>query len=348
MNDDLLDDDFNDAIRSSMEEDDADVDSVDNSDTSSASVSDAGPSVEQEHAGEETAEQTMPANNEQAGKKEELLRTPSGLLTNRKGDLFDPNGQLIATSGVMRRLHERSAKFEREIDDLKSQLQERDQRILHDNAIISTARKVGLSDDDLSQAFDLAARFKSGKVLEVAKEVVARAMAAGHNVTEIVGEEVGDSVDMRAIRELIDQRLSPITSEQRQVQEAREAEQRAMKMYTDFVSEHEHADIHSDAIAKLAKTRNISPQKAYYELRTFAVKQNLDFSQPLQDQLLQRAQNRAQPQQPQNKQERFNPPLPAQSRGVNEGQRVRQINQAPANVDSSYADIIREAMNITD
>lgn len=197
-----------------------------------------------------------------------------------------------------------------------------------------------MSNDEVAQAMDVAARMKRGDVLGVAKDILAAIAAKGYNVTDLLGSDVGDSIELKAINRMIDERLAPITRQeqdrQRQIEAARVGEQN----YRQFVANNEYADLHADDIVRLMQREGVNPQIAYNRLLQFATVNRLDFSQPLKPQIearIRAAQANQQQQQQPNGQQRK--PMP-------NGASTRHSGAVPtvplANADDDWGTIISE------
>lgn len=279
---------------------------------------------------------------QKGGQRNTIRPLGDGSFVNQRGDIVDEKGTVIAQRGFARRMYETNQRN-------NVRLQEQD-RIIHQlrtqqaetNAIQTAAQNYGLGADELAQAVDFAGRVKRGGLVDVAKEIVALAVAQGHNVTDILGNEVGDSVDMRALRHMIGEVTTPLQQQQQQQQRQAQIQETAQARYNDFISRHEFASVHESDIARLAVAKNIDPTQAYYALREFCLKHNLDFSLPIEPQIHARAQQQTQQQQqraPNNNQQRRRRPLP------NGGNPANMQTAVPeASHDASWAEIIKSSL----
>jgi hypothetical protein len=109
------------------------------------------------------------------------------------------------------------------------------------------------------------------------------------------------------MRQMIDERLAPVTRQAQQEQAMTEAQQRGVQAYQQFVRQNEFADVHADDIVKVMQREGVHPQQAYNRLLAFANRNGLDFTQPLAAQVQARIQG--QQQQP-NQQSRTNTQKP--------------------------------------
>lgn len=226
------------------------------------------------------------------------LRDGSGYV-NDKGDIVDKDGGIIATSGMARRMHEQLGRARARVESLENENNQLRQQASTSTAIQNYAQKVGLEDQDVIQALDYTRRIAQGDVGGVAKDIVTFALSQGVNLTDIVGNEVGDSVEMRAMRAMLAEQLQPVTSQAQAQQQAQQTAQQVRQQYVHFIQNHPHADQHEEAIANLHKREGITLSQAYTELRVWATRHGLDFSQPLGPQIeARRKQGGSNQQQP--------------------------------------------------
>lgn len=269
-------------------------------------------------------------------KQGELQPVGDGTFANARGDIVDANGKLIAQSGFAARMYSTNKRLKAQLDDRTRQLDEISGAVSQLRGISQQINSYGLANQEVSQALDMASRMKKGDVLGVAKDVLAMIAAQGYNVTDLLGSEVGDSLELRAVKQMLDERLAPLTREEeaRRQQEAHVAA--ATQAYNKFVSENEFADVHADDIVQVMQRDQLTPQQAYNKLYAFAARNNLDFSQPLGPQLRERQAQQRQPQQPQRTQQK---PMPS-------GAATRGNGAVPtmplASADDDWATIINQ------
>ena len=201
--------------------------------------------------------------------------------------------------------------------------------------IAGIPQRLGINQQDFNEGMTIMSKWRSDPVW-VAREVVARAMSLGHKVTDILGKEVGESVDTRALSMMVDRATAPLTRQQQEAAAATERTTAAERAMNEFLSTHEHAEIHGDAIAHLMG-RGATAERAYFDLQRFAYQNNLDFTQPLGPQI--DALN-AQPAQRSTEQPR-RPMANGNGRG-SEQQMTTQPAQASAQ--DSWGDILNRVM----
>lgn len=248
------------------------------------------------------------------GKKDtgqnELRPLGDGTFANAKGDIVDQAGKLIAQNGFAARMYHSNRRLKAQLDERTTQLNQVAQQVGEVRALATSIQRYGLDNNETAQALDLAGRMKKGDFLGVAKEVLAMVAAQGYNVTDLLGSEVGDSIELRAINRMIDERLAPITRQEQARQQQTEAATRGKQQYDQFVAQNDYADVHANDIVQVMQREGVNPQTAYNRLLQFATANRLDFSKPLQPQVIARMEaNRKQPngQQQQRQQQK---PMP--------------------------------------
>lgn len=276
-----------------------------------------------------------------------------------QGNFVDAQtGQLVARRGAERRMYEKARKMETTLVNTQQELariQQHTQRLAHElqtrqqqqpeePAVVKTARERNLSDQDMQLGLDIVSQIKTNPVQGV-QWVLQTAMQQGYTIEQLLGQtpdgqsNVG-SLQMGAVKQMIDQAVQPLT--QRQQHEQQEAQQReeVQRKYETFVNSHPFSNVHMDAIVDLVQNNpNLTPESAYYEIKLFAQQNGLDFSQPLAPQvqaMQQQQQVPMQPQQPVTAQ----PPIPGG--GVNPNLYAQTPRHANANDD--WDSIINESM----
>lgn len=277
----------------------------------------------------------------QQQQQSELKPLGGGVFADAKGNIVSADGSIIAEKGFAARMHQQNQRMRSQNEQLTTELTDLRTRVTELRSLDQSMRTAGINSDELAQAIDFASRYKRGDVLGIAKEIVALAMASGHNATDILGKDVGDSIDMRAVTTLMDQRLGPISKQREDETRKVEAERVARENYNRFVSDNEYADIHGDAIVRLARTENISMQQAYNRLNRFAYDNQLDFTQPLGPQIEERQRAPVQTQQPAPTQQQVRKPMPnGASTRVNGALPAASVEMASA--DDDWGTIIRQ------
>lgn len=284
--------------------------------------------------------------------RQQLTPVRNGLAQDQHGNLVDPKtGQIIARAGSERRLFERSSRADSEVTRLTEKLSNAEKNLQTVQYLNGMPGQLRLTSDETKAGLELVAEFKKNPV-ETAKKVVAMALEAGHNISDILGKSVGDSVDMRAITQLIDSKLAPLTSQRQTEQRTSANQEQAQAAVNKFLDDHEYAEVHIQAIDRLLGSNpGMTPEKAYYEIRMFAVQHDLDFAKPLGPQVeaaraeMQAANGgngRREPARGQQAQQRTQRPMPNGSSSNGQHRQAEEPAFAPAS--SAWGDIIKQAM----
>lgn len=213
-----------------------------------------------------------------------LRPVPGGFLQDKNGNLYNAQGQMIARAGSERRLFERSQRQGAILEEQKSTIERLAQENQQYKQAMEQPSRLGITPEDLAVGYPIIADFKRDPV-GAARKMVEMVLGMGHNLQDIIGGDAGQSLDMKAVSRMLEDRLAPLNeigkvrAQQQQQEQQRRASEAAIAR---FVDEHEHSGIHLDAIDSLiGKNPGMSPERAYFEIRDFARKYNLDFSKPL-------------------------------------------------------------------
>lgn len=272
-----------------------------------------------------------------------LQRHVSGNFVNDRGDIVRADGSVIAPRGSSRRLFELNGRLQSQNNELSARYQQLERQSQEVRLLNDIPRQFGMTNDEVAAALDLGAKLKRGDVLSVAKDVVAMLAAKGHNVTELFGGEVGDSVEMRAIQRMLDERFAPIQQQRQQQQREEQINAQARQNYNRFVSDNQYADLHGDIIVQFMQQNKTSMQQAYNAVRDFAARNNFDFSQPLGPQIEALMQQRQQQQQPNQMVQQNGRPMP-NGAAFTRPNGVQPMTPAFADPDDDWGTIIRRAM----
>ena len=230
-------------------------------------------------------EEEAPAAKSKEPAQEELRRQGPN-FADKHGNLVDPNTrQIIAKAGVERKLWEKWQRTNTVLQDTAAKLAAYEKREQEATSFHSLLKESNLTTEEFGNAINVAIKYKSDPVA-AAKMVLEQVLALGHNVTDILGADAGNAIEMSAVQRMLDKRLAPIIEPLTQKREQEERTREAQAAFDRFLVEHEYADVHLGAIDELiGRNPDLSPQKAYRALLLFANKHKLDFSQPLGPQL---------------------------------------------------------------
>ncbi len=287
----------------------------------------------------------QPEQNEQVDEEgNPLADLPPGFkekpLKNEKGQIVDKNGKVLAATRADKQLLHNFNRLRHASDKLHKQNLDLVKQVRQSHEAMALPRQLGLNNQQFIEAVQLRASFEKDAPSAV-RDVVARVLAQGYTMEQLFGPDAVQGINTQAITQQMDQRLRPLTDRlAAQDAEVRRSEQ-ARESYTAFVTEHEHAETHGEAIASLMQDRGLPPEKAYYALEVFAARNGLDFSQPLAPQI-QAAQNANRRRSPQGQQRRA-PSTPGSARSMqNSGQ---QTSNETSPMDVDWNTIVKGAMS---
>ena len=319
--------------------------------TTTPSAEELNAQQQQREQNQQNQQQAKPEKDAKKGQTEtqnknerKVVRDQNGYLVDDKGNIVDDNGTILAPAGKARRIYEHNTRLTRQLEENTTRLQQAELQLREINYLNGVPQRYGLSNDEVATALDWAGRMKRGDVIGVAKDLVALLAAQGHNISELLGKDVGDSVDMRAVKTLIEQQMAPLRQvAQREEVSAQQLAEARTRMEA-FLRDNEFAEVHSTEIAKLAQANGLTPQQAYNRLYKFAIDNGLDFSEPLGPQLEERAaqmQSQGQQQQQQQRQK----PLPSSASGTRPSNGVKMQAPEVDDPDEDWGTIIHRAMN---
>lgn len=264
-----------------------------------------------------------------------------------QGRIVDKDGNVIAASRNERREMYNFNRLRLAADKIS---QHRDQ-LLRENQQLREIRempgRLGLNMDQVSEAMEFRAKLERDPVATV-RDIVARVMGNGYTMEQLFGADAPGYINSQLVSRQLDDRLRPLTERFATEQREERIRDNAHRAMTDFLEQHEHADVHGDAIAHIVQTNEgMTPEKAYYELRLWAQTNGFDFSKPLREQvaahLEQRNGNGGGQRQQQQPPRRAAPSTPGGLRAPNGVPQVSARENSYAAPDASYRDIVAQA-----
>lgn len=261
-----------------------------------------------------------------------------------RGNIVDKDGKIIARAGESARHWQTASRAQAQVENLNRQMtvlhnerQQYQQIIAQAKEISELPQRLGVSKEDYTEGMTLMSKWKADPVA-VAREIVARTLTFGYNVTDILGKNAGDALEMKAIAQLVQQSTAPIRQQAETESRNQQVQQQAEQQYNSFVAKYEHADVHADAIANMMNN-GVQPVEAYFRVREFAISNGLDFTQPLAPQVAQ-MQQRQNGQRTTDPQRRTAPMVAGNGRGT---QTMMTNEPAMASADDDWGSILRSA-----
>lgn len=214
------------------------------------------------------------------------FRKQGANFVDAKNNIVDPQtGQIIAKAGTERRLFEKTQRLNNALDERTQRLQKYESEDKTIDNLRGKIKSHGMSVDEFAEGINMVIAYKSDPV-GTAKKVLENVLALGHNVTDILGADAGNAIEMSAVQKMLDDRLKPLLQPLEQKRVISEQEEYAIKQWEKFCDNNPHAEVHEQALDKmLGDNPDLTPQKAYNALREFAFKHQLDFSLPLGPQI---------------------------------------------------------------
>jgi hypothetical protein len=102
---------------------------------------------------------------------------------------------------------------------------------------------------------------------------------------QILGHDAVPAINANVIKQELDRRLGPMQKEHQDRQRQQQIEERAQEQMEVFVQQHPHAETHGVEISNLVAQHGLTPERAYFELRSWVERRGMDFSAPLKPQI---------------------------------------------------------------
>lgn len=288
-----------------------------------------------------------------------LRRNKAGQLIDKKGNLVDEQGKLITDPdyGLPRRLHTQLERTRAVNKSLELRNQELARQLGEREFLNGAPAKLGLDNNDLADAMQLAAVFKKSPV-DAARAVIERALAAGASLHQIVNDEFIPNVTIAATQRLLDERLGPLSRNLKEQESVNRVNQQANEKGNKFLADYPDAIHHSDIIAErmeaiMEQYRGqgveldpyVAAEKAFEQVLVFCQKKGLDITKPLRPQVEERAKQAE--QMAQRRPGRGVPPQNRVRRPIPNGRvggELLDTKSRAAGPDDSYRSIVAAAM----
>ena len=191
-------------------------------------------------------------------------------------DLVDREGNVIARGGKERRFYETAQKERQRADTLENEVNTLRTKVEAFEGTANLPNQYNLTPEELTTGAQLISAFKDNPV-DTIKYLLTEAQSAGHNI-----EGVGQGTDVAALSKMIHDKLSPLTTERQQTLEHQQRQEQATQVYNQFMSNYPDAAVHQDTLAQLLeRDKSLSPEAAYFKLKSFYLEKGLDWNTPL-------------------------------------------------------------------
>ena len=178
---------------------------------------------------------------------------PQQQQTRGPQDLVDREGNVIAKGGKERRFYEQLQSTKQQNGALNQQVQQLESQIKAITDAGTLGTQYELTPEELTTGAQLVKSFKDDPVNTV-KYLLTQAKAAGHNLDDVAT----GGVDAAAIKQMVNEAVSPLVQDRQQRVEAEQKQQKAMEVYNGFMSQYPDAQIHENSLARLLESdRNL-------------------------------------------------------------------------------------------
>jgi flagellar hook-basal body complex protein FliE len=274
-----------------------------------------------------------------------LVEVPNAENPNTR-DLVDPiTGRTVARGGIERRVFEDGQRHARENATLKQQLGNATQQLANINQVTQEAVRLNVAPNDQIAAIRVMADFLRDPV-KTLQYLVEEVKSKGYPIP-FLEQGVTPGMDMNAIQRMIDNKFAPFTQQQEQARMQQAQRAKAESDLNNFLSENQEANANLDVLAEMLNAQPGLPlQSAYTKMIRWAHENNLDWTQPLKQQIaaLQQQPQQPAPQQPPQQQQPQRPLPGRRSANANGAQPMGNGSVQQYNENASWSDIIRHAM----
>lgn len=218
--------------------------------------------------------------------------------TDAKGNVIDENGQVIARGGAERRLAQTNERLRTSNESLSRRNQELEAAVNEYKMLDGLPKALNLNNDDVKQGLTIVADFIQNPA-KAARDVIALALSRGVTMQQIVNDELIPDINLRAVNNLLEERLGPVARNLQQSQEVDEAQRAATQEFENFMGDFPLAQVHGPVVAKIMddirteyKDRGRAIPSAYHvgelamtRLQNFATANGFNLEEDLQPQI---------------------------------------------------------------
>jgi hypothetical protein len=211
-----------------------------------------------------------------------------------RGELLDRNGQVVAATRREKQLAYNLNRAQYAANQASRQMRAMQQHIQQFQAIDAVMKQHNLSPQMAREALQLRAMAEQNPILAI-RDIIARVLATGATMEDILGNDAVPQINARVITNELDRRLGPVEQAARQRQQQERIAETAQVQMEQFVQSHPHAETHGVEISNLVSSHGLTPERAYFELRSWVERRGMDFTSPLRPQIeaaMQRQQGR--------------------------------------------------------
>jgi hypothetical protein len=219
---------------------------------------------------------------QQRGKEDQLFTDKP--RKGPKGELLDRNGQVVAATRREKQLAYNLNRAQYAANQSARQIKAMQQHLQAYQGIDQVMKQHNLSPTMAREALQLRAMAEANPILAV-RDIIARVLATGATMEDILGHDAVPQINARVITNELDRRLGPVEQAAKQRQRHEQIQEQAQVQMEQFVQQHPHAETHGVEISNLVSSHGLTPERAYFELRSWVERRGLDFTSPLRPQI---------------------------------------------------------------
>ena len=247
--------------------------------------------------------------------------------------LRDKAGNIVAEGGRERRFYEAAQIARQERDAIQQKLATVEAKVQAYEQANSIGTQLQLTPEETITGMKIMAAYKANPA-ETIKYLLTEAQSQGHNVQDVLG----NGFDASVVKNMVNEALKPILQDREEKQKYRDVEERAVSEYNAFTQRYPDVKVHESSIARLLESDpQLTPDAAYYKLRSFYLEKGLDWTKSLET----IASDMEKSKTTQGSSDTRSPGLPG--KGTNSGT-ATTAKTAFADVDTSTDDIVKSAM----
>jgi len=244
-----------------------------------------------------------------AEKFADINQPQKDLKTDKKGNLVNGVGEIVARAGSERRMYEKMSNATRQAAAMQQQLgtaTQLGQRLQNEiegmRQVQGLTKELRMSTEEAVVGLKLVDMFKKSPE-DFFKYVLRQMTEAGHDVSKMLPEAGASAIDPAGIKSLVEKTiqtaLGPMAQTQQQTANDTRIMAEATQEYNDFIARYPDVGPHEDAISRMIQAEpQLTLDAAYYKLQAFVAHNRLDWSLPLVPQI-EAARTRQSGQQPQ-------------------------------------------------
>lgn len=201
-----------------------------------------------------------------------------------RGELLDKNGQVVAQTRREKQLAYNLNRAQYAANQANRDVRKMSQALQSFQQIDQQMRQNNLTPQMVHEAVSLRAMAERDPIMAV-RDIVARVLATGVTMEQLFGNDAVPSINARVITNELDRRLGPLEQQTKQHQRQQQINEQAVELMENFVQQHPHAETHGNEISNLVAQHGLSPERAYFELRSWVERRGFDFGSPLKPQI---------------------------------------------------------------